>query len=864
MFFLLLFLPAGLMPAQSQDHSNNQEFPPRVKVSLNEGWEFRFVNAAEHSWKEVSIPHTWNNEDAFDEKPGYRRTAGWYRKDLRLKPEQGKKYILYFEAANQKAEVYINNRLAGSHKGGYTAFSVDATPFLNADKPNQLRVKVDNRHDENIPPLKGDFNFYGGIYRDVWLIELNPIHFDFGDYAATGIFVTTPEVSESSANLHVEGKIRNVNGEKVKLRIVNRLTGPDNHEVAVKERSIEAEGENISFTENFGSIENPVLWHPDHPALYTLESTIINKNKVMDRLTTPVGFRRFRFDADSGFYLNGERMKLMGVNRHQDYQAKGNALSNARHVTDVELAKESGSNFLRTAHYPQDPAILEASDRLGLLVSMEIPLDHEITDSPEFYENTVRMQREMIRQYYNHPSIIVWAYMNEMLLGRNWERDKEHIQKITDFARELEKVTREEDPARYTMIPNHGDFDIYHRAELTEIPMLVGWNLYYGWYESELEGLGKFLDQHHEKLPDKPTLITEYGAGSDPRIRSQDPIRFDFSIEWQNRFLQSNLRQVFQRPFVAGAAVWNLFDFGSESRRDAVPTINSKGLMTFDRKPKDSYYLLQSWLKDEAFIRIGSKNWSNRVGKASAENPNTSVQNVQVYGNTGSVELALNGESLGTKKFSNHIAEWEVPFQQGRNLLQAAADSEGKTIRDQGIIEFNIYPSSASDTAGDFKDIYVNAGSNFYFVDEANGIVWFPDTAYENGFWGFQGGEIFTPRNRGIGTDAAISGTGRDPLYQTQRLGADRYRFDVPPGTYEVELHFAGLTDQEDAEKNSFDILINNKLFIEGLSISSEFGSRKAAIRKIVTGIGNDGLEIEFKQETGRSAINAIGIRKIK
>lgn len=169
------------------------------------------------------------------------------------------------------------------------------------------------------------------------------------------------------------------------------------------------------------------------------------------------------------------------------------------------------------------------------------------------------------------------AYMNEMLLGRNWKRDREHIQKITDFARELEKVTCEEDPNRYTMIPNQGDFDIYHKAELTDIPMLVGWNLYFGWYENELESLGKFLDHHHEILPDKPTLITEYGAGSDPRIRSLEPLRFDFSIEWQNRFLQSNLRQVMERPFVAGAAVWNLFDFGSESRRDAYPPLTARG-----------------------------------------------------------------------------------------------------------------------------------------------------------------------------------------------------------------------------------------------------------------------------------------------
>lgn len=863
---LILLLSAGRSGTQAQDNPADGETAPRLKTSLNEDWQFRFDDSNGNSWEQVTLPHTWNAKDAFDETPGYRRTVGWYRKNLNLRPRPDKKYVLLFEAANQKAEVYINGRLAGSHKGGYTAFTVDVTPYLKAKQTNELRVKVDNRHDEDIPPLKGDFNFYGGIYRDVWLLELNKIHFDPGDYASTGIFVTTPEVSETSASVKIEGFIKNeIESEGVeKISVRNRLMDQQNREVVVQEKQLEPGSESLSFTETFESIKEPKLWHPDHPYLYTLETEIRRKDRVMDRITTPVGFRWFRFDVDSGFYLNGERLKLMGVNRHQDYQGKGNALGNARHVADVKLAKESGSNFLRTAHYPQDPAVLEACDRIGLLVSMEISLDHEITDSPEFYRNTIRMQREMIRQYYNHPSIIIRAYMNEMLLGRSWERDRGHIQKITDFARELEAVTRKEDPTRYTMIPNHGAFDIYHKAGLTDIPMLVGWNLYYGWYESELEGLGRFLDHHHKMLPDKPTIITEYGAGSDPRIRSREPLRFDFSIEWQNRFLQSNLRQITERSFVAGAAVWNLFDFGSESRRDAVPTINSKGLMTFDRKPKDSYYLLQSWLKDEPFVRIGSREWTKRIGKASPKTPDVSVQTVQVYGNTGSAELLLNGESLGVENLENHIAEWEVPFQQGRNLLQAKAESGGKTIRDHGIIDVNIYPFSPADTAGEFNDIYINAGSNFYFVDEADGIVWHPDTPYESGYWGFQGGEFYKPRNRGIGTDAAISGTDRDPLYQTQRVGIDRYRFDVPPGTYEVELHFAELSDEEDADKVSFDVLINGKLILDNLGLGSQFGSRRAVIRKIVTNIGNEGLKILFKPAEGQVVINAIGIRKIK
>ncbi len=843
-----------------QGYAQQSNSQPRTKTSINEGWQFTFDKSDSESWKNVHLPHTWNKKDAFDEEPGYRRTVAWYKKELPKISKPDKKYVLKFEPVNQIAEVYINGELAQTHKGGYTAFTVDATSYLNQDEPNELLVKVDNRHNEDIPPLKGDFNFYGGIYRDVWLIELHKTHFSFGDYASSGIFVTTPEVSNSSARLHVEGYIDSRDGSNGQLNIVNRLVDPNGKMVAAKEQTIAPSADLISFEEAFSSVEDPKLWHPDHPHLYTLESQIQDSDgNVLDKVSTTVGFRWFRFDPDKGFFLNGEPLKLKGVNRHQDYKGKGNALSNARHVADLKLAKQTGSNFLRTAHYPQDPAILEAADRLGLLVSMEIPLDHEITDSPDFYKNTIRMQRAMIRQHYNHPSIIIWAYMNEMLLGRNWENDQPHIQKIVNFAKELEKVTRQEDSARYTMIPNHGDFDLYQKSGLTDIPMIVGWNLYFGWYESELDGLGNFLDQHHKELPNKPTIVTEYGAGSDPRIRTPNPLRFDFSVEWQNRFMQRNLEQIMERDFVAGSAVWNLFDFGSESRRDAVPTINSKGLMTFDRRPKDAYHLLTSWFSDEPVVRIGSKSWNQRAGKADAKGSEAATQSVQVYGNTDEGELFLNDESLGTKTFDNHVAEWQVPFRDGRNVLRAESPSD-KTVQDVAKIDFELY------TTDQFQDVYINAGSNFYFVDDEHGIVWHPDTEYQKGFWGYSGGENYRPRGRGIGTPEDILGTDRDPLFQTQRQGIDTYYFDAPKGTYELVLLFAHLQDNNtpEGQSSAFDIQINGKPMVQNVRLNQQYGSKRAVQKKVIIHNQDNGIKVNFLPVNGQTVINGIGIRKIK
>ncbi|MGM0546903.1 MAG: glycoside hydrolase family 2 TIM barrel-domain containing protein [Bacteroidota bacterium] len=856
--FCYLLFSGGVLFAQQADLPEDEA--PRLKKSINDDWDFRFDESEVGDWKEVDLPYTWNNKDAFDEESGYNRTVGLYQKELDLEPEPEKKYILVFEAVNQTADIYINGEHAANHKGGYTAFTVDATPYLKEEGPNEIQVKVDNRHDENIPPLKGDFNFYGGIYRDVWLMELNDTHFDFGDYGSSGIFVTTPEVSDSSASVQIEGNISSEDSGQSEFRIVNTLYDPDEQKVVQKEKNIDATDEERSFTETFESVDAPELWHPDHPNLYTVISEIKSKDgsKVFDQKSTSIGFRWFDFDADKGFILNGEPLKLKGVNRHQDYKGKANALSNARHVADMELAKETGANFLRTAHYPQDPAVLEAADRLGLLVTIEIPLDHEITDSKGFYENSVRMQREMIRQNFNHPSIIVWAYMNEMLLGRNWEDDRDHINKIVDFAKELEAVTREEDSTRYTMIPNHGDFELYHKSGLTDIPMLVGWNLYFGWYESDLEGAGDFLDRHHEKLPEQPVLITEYGAGSDPRIRTEDPLRFDFSVEWQNRFMQQNLEEIYQRDFVAGAAVWNLFDFGSASRRDAVPAINSKGLMTFDREPKDSYQLLRAWFSEEPTVRIGSKSWEQRTGKVDSGKAKVSTQKVAVYGNTGDVELHLNGESLGQKDFKNHIAVWDVPFTDGRNVLRATTDDRGKEAEDVATVNFEMHYPQAETSRKGFKDIYVNAGANFYFVDEKNGMVWHPDEPYEQGFWGYKGGERFMPRNRGIGSPEDIMGTQHDPLFQTQRIDAGQYRFDIPKGTYEVTFLFADLRD----ETSIFDVFINDDPVLKDVTLGAE-KSPKAIEKSVVIDHSSDSLVISFG-DSEENAVNGIGVRKIK
>ncbi|WP_416307881.1 glycoside hydrolase family 2 TIM barrel-domain containing protein [Neptunicella sp. SCSIO 80796] len=842
----LLLLIAVLGSANA--YAKEGAIPLSSMQSLNDQWQFVLQDTAdEGDWQDVDLPHSWNALDAFDEVPGYYRGIGWYQKKLALLPQPNQRYYLKFEGVNQVAEVYLNNQRVGQHQGGYTAFVIDITEQLRSSGDNLLRVKVDNSHNDDLVPLKGDFNFYGGIYRDVWLISKNRVHFDFGDYASSGIFVRYPQVTEQSASIKVESHISGVDQQNLTLH--HRLYSADNQLVA--ESSATAKSSQVI---SLPKVKKPALWSPDSPVLYRLQSDILDSDgRLLDQQTTTVGLRYFSFDAKQGLILNGQPVKLMGVNRHQDFAGQANAVSDQRAVADIGLIKASGSNFLRTAHYPQDQSVLDAADKMGLVVTMEIPLDHDITDSQAFYANALHMQKEMIYQYFNHPSIFVWAYMNEMLLGRNWERDRQKIDKITAFAKVMEKVTRETDPSRYTMIPNHGQFELYQQAGLLDIPMLVGWNLYFGWYEEDIQGLGKFLDHYHSEYPDKPVLITEYGAGSDPRMRSFKPRRFDFTVDWQNQFMQANISQIMQRDFVAGAAVWNMFDFGSANRRDAVPTINSKGLMTIDRQAKDSYWLLQSWLSKQPMIHIADSAVNHRAGKDNGEG--VSNQRVEVYGNTASAQLFINGTALPEQTLTGHIAQWQVPFKQGVNQLRVVGINDQIVSEDNHRVTFTLYPERPDGSR--FTDIYINVGGEFYFDDLVNGILWLPDEAYQDGFYGVTGGEPYFSRNLGVGTDADIIGTNNDPLFQTQRRGQYQYYFDAPPGQYELIILYSNLNKQQQVSSKL-------QLAINGRTVSLQTPEQAfTALQKKwrFTNVQNQiRLDVQGDNNNG---INGIGLRRI-
>ncbi|TKC61386.1 DUF4982 domain-containing protein [Pedobacter hiemivivus] len=861
-------------------------FSGRQMIGFNDQWSFSKDN---QSWESVTIPHTWNAKDVMDDTPGYYRETSWYKRILKGNPALiGKSLFLCFDGLNQEAEVYVNGKLAGTHAGGYTRFIVPVTALVNhkANFKNEVLVKVTNRFNEDIAPLTADFTFFGGIYRKVNLLVTEPVHFYNGDYGADGVYIQTPTVSAEQASVRINSSLENSGTTASAFQLKTTVYNQQGKAVSTHTLNVNLKpGEKRVVTQDLPVIKKPELWSTKNPVLHRAVSRIIDakSSSVLDQVANSIGFRWYKFDAKKGFFLNGEPLKLMGSSRHQDYEGLGNAVPDELQIRDVTLLKAMGGNFLRVAHYPQDPVILEACDRLGILASVEIPIVNAITESEGFTENCKHMQIEMIRQNFNHPSVIIWAYMNEVLLRPKFETDKprqeQYFNNVRALAQQLENLTRREDPSRYTMMALHGDFDRYHKVGLTKIPMIIGWNLYQGWYGGELKGFGQFLDKHHRELPDVPLLITEFGADADPRIRSFSPLRFDKSVEYAISFSQVYLNDILSRPFVSGAMVWNLADFSSETRAETMPHINNKGLLTLGRKEKDTYYLYQAYLMDQPFIKIASRNWKERTGIADSASL-FCTQPVQVATNLDVVELFLNGKSMGLQSSKDRICEWQVPFTAGLNQLRAV-DPQKPMLSDQTSIDFTLLPYLFSD-ARDFTTMHILLGANRYFMDGEQQVLWIPDQPYRKGSFGHIGGAAFKGGNSRIsyGSDKNILNTDLDPIYQTQQVDLKAYRMDVPDGEYELSLYFAELVGgtpkemlvynldnqivKEIGGQRIFTLNLNGKKFLDNFNIAEEYGYATAVKKTIRIDVANgQGLLLDFIPVKGAPVLNAISVRKL-
>ncbi len=619
----------------------------RTVINFNSKWAFskmatEIPTSIDNRWDFVNLPHSWNAIDGQDGDNDYFRGTAYYAKKFAKSdlPDSAL-YYLEIRGANSSADVYLNGQKLAHHDGGYSTWRVNITEALSND--NILVIAVDNSANETVYPQMADFTFYGGIYRDVNIICVEESHFCLDYFGGTGLAVT-PEIKDDSAEVKIEAFVDN---SKMGQQLHYTITDKCGNCVA----KTVSDDTNITL-----NIPNVILWNgKKNPYLYTATVELVEDGVVLDTVTTRFGCRSFIIDADNGFILNGEEYPLRGVSRHQDRWGKGNALSREDHLEDIELICEMGANTIRLAHYQHDQYFYDLCDERGLIIWAEIPYISK--HMPTGRENTISQMKELIVQNYNHPSIVVWGLSNEIGIGGSDEDLLENHRILNDLCHEMDK-TRLTTIAAVSMCKIDDPY--------LQIPDVVSYNHYFGWYGGETDMNGPWFDNFHKKHPNIPIGCSEYGCEA-LNWHTSDPRQGDYTEEYQAYYHEELIKQFFSRKYLWATHVWNMFVFGADARNEGGENgQNHKGLVTFDRKyKKDSFYAYKAWLSDEPFVHICGKRYVDRV---------EDLTRVTVYSNLPEVELFVNGNSLGKKQAADHFYYFDVPNVGESKLIAVAGD----------------------------------------------------------------------------------------------------------------------------------------------------------------------------------------------
>ncbi len=620
----------------------------RQVVNLNSKWAFS-KEATEvpavmpEKWYWVNLPHTWNAIDGQDGNNDYYRGTCYYAKTLQQSDmPKADRYYLEFRGANASAQVYVNGQKLASHDGGYSTWRVDITDALTVE--NLIVVAVNNGINDSVYPQMADFTFYGGLYRDVNLIAVSDSHFDLDYYGGPGIQVT-PKIEGADAAVEVTVYLT---GAKEGQRLSYKIKDGDGAVVDSRETAV---------SENHVVMDIPKvhLWNGrKDPYLYTAEAELYEGETILDRVSARFGCRSFSIDPNEGFILNGQAYPLRGVSRHQDRWGLGNALLPEHHKEDMDLICELGATTIRLAHYQHDQYFYDLCDERGLVIWAEIPYISK--HMPEGRENTISQMKELITQNYNHPSIVVWGLSNEISMGGTTDGD------LLDNHRVLNDLVHEMDRTRLSTAAVVSMCDIHD--PYIQIPDVVSYNHYFGWYGGDTSMNGPWFDRFHETFPNIPIGVSEYGCEA-LNWHTSNPSQGDYTEEYQAYYHEELIKQLYTRPYLWATHVWNMFDFGADARNEGGENgQNHKGLVTFDRKyKKDAFYAYKAWLSDEPFVHICGKRYVNRV---------EDVTRVTVYSNLPRVELFVNGQSLGTQESAEHFFYFDVP-NAGESTLKAVA-----------------------------------------------------------------------------------------------------------------------------------------------------------------------------------------------
>lgn len=689
-------------------------------VSFNDGWRFRLADDKamaspgydDSSWRQLNLPHDWAIEGDFSENNPSGTGGGalpggvaWYRKSFTI-PAADRDKMIYidFDGVYMNSTVYINGHELGTRPYGYASFSYDITPWLKKDGENVIAVRVDNAEQPNSRWYSGC-----GIYRNVWLRAVNPVHIPLW-----GVFVEPTSVSREKAAIDIETIVDNRSGKKENLRLATSIVNATGHTVATVTTPFSLKkGESTTVKQNL-DVTSPHLWDIDDTYLYTVKTTVLpaKSDIAIDSLLTTTGLRYFDFDADKGFSLNGKPMKIKGVCMHHDLGALGAAVNTRAIERQLEILKEMGVNAYRASHNPPAPEVLELCDRMGFIV-MDETFDmwrkkktaHDYSRYfPEWYERDLT---DLMRRDRNHPSVMMWSIGNEVL--EQWSDAKadslslEQANLILNFGHSADMLAAESDSMSVNSLLTRRLSGMVHDLD----PMrpvtagcnepdpgnhlfrsgaidIIGFNYHDDWFKDV-----------PRNFPGKPFLITEsvsalmtrgyYRMPSDSLYiwpERWDKPFFDPSFScssydnchapWGNTH-EGTLRHMDTNDFISGQFIWTGFDYLGEPTPYGWPARSSYfGIVDLAGIPKDIYYMYQSqWRPDKTVLHLFPHwNWE----------PGQEIDLWAYYNNADEVELFVNGESKGVRSLEpgKYHVSWRVNFEPG--TVRAVSRKDGKTM----------------------------------------------------------------------------------------------------------------------------------------------------------------------------------------
>lgn len=626
--YLSLCLCIALQSIIHAQHNSRQNF--------GSDWEFRRETSPESSWESISLPHTTRIEPLVvnDQFQG----NSWYRKNFTAPETQDSKVFLYFEGVMQTAEIWINNQMVKTHLGGYLPFSIDIAPHIRQKEKNSILIRVNNEDNPEVPPGKPlkdlDFNYYGGIYRNVYLYTTGAQYITDPMYSDTtaggGMYIHFSGISLTAADGSASIEVRNDATEEADVTLHLDLLTPNNKKTRIGSRSVRMKGssvENITF--DF-KVTNPKLWELSDPQLYTVVATLTAGGKPAGAYSQRVGIRLSEIRPD-GYYLNGRKLYVPGTNRHQEYPYVGYAISDEAQYRDAVKIKNAGFDFVRLSHYPQAETFLNACDELGILVMNSIP-GWQFFGGEKFQQNALQDVRKMARRDRNHASVAFWEVsLNESSM------DEAFMKKATETLKK-------------------------------ELPK--GNNITVGWMDSDYYDL--FIPaRQHAKAPDywnhydkgnRKIFIAEYGdweyyaqnAGFNQKefanLKEEERTSRQLRAFGEKRLLQQayNFQEASNSnrkgKHTIGEANWLMFDYN----RGYAPDIESSGISDIFRIPKFAYYFYQSQRHPD--VKLPARLESGPMVRIASYWDEHSSTELRIFSNCDEVELTLNGQKIAKQK----------------------------------------------------------------------------------------------------------------------------------------------------------------------------------------------------------------------